>query len=260
MDITEWNLIETRLPNRYNRYELVVNKSGGYILEVTRSPQPSAVVHQNQPVSARRRWRLPAILALVIIILVVIALLAWPRHRPTASVSNNPVVKSYQQKLPELQQAAEQHPDNATDRVAYAEALYVTGNKDEAKTQYVAAAKLNPSDATIQNNLGNTYRDLGDSAAAVSAYQQAIKLQPTNQNAYVNLANLQIYTIHKPADGIATYQQAIKHIGATPQFELLLGLAYEQNGQTDKARQTYQAILAKDPTNQAAKDNLTRLH
>jgi tetratricopeptide (TPR) repeat protein len=234
-------------------------KVGDNILEATRTPEPSGVVSQNRQASFIRRWRWPLIIILVVIVLIIIGVAVWPNHKANTPVSKNPVVTSYQNKLPSLRQAVQKNPNNAADHVAYAEALYVTGDKAAAKTQYIAAAKLSPADATIQNNLGNTYRDLGDTTAAVAAYKQAIKLAPTNQNAYVNLANLQIYTLHQPADGITTYQQAIKQIGATAQFELLLGLAYEQNGQVDKAKQTYQAILDNDPTDQAAKDNLARL-
>lgn len=232
-------------------------------MEAAHSPQPSVVVGQsklNRSTNAGKQWRLPAGVIVAVIIVGVIAWLIWPRQSGSTLTGSNPVIKSYQQKLPALKQAAEKHPKDAAALVTYAEALYVTGDKAAAKTQYVAAAKLSPSDTTIQNNLGNTYRDLGDSDAAIGAYRQAIKLSPTNQNAYVNLANLQIYTLHEAADGIATYQQAIKKIGTTPQFELLLGLAYEQNSQTDRAKQTYQAILSQDPNNQAAKDNLARLN
>jgi len=204
-----------------------------------------------------RRWRWP-LAGLAIIIIAAVVWQLWPSSN-NPSADQNPVVKSYQQKLPSLKAAAQEHPGNVSDRTAYAEALYVTGDKTAAEAQYLAAAKLSPSDATIQNNLGNTYRDLGDTSAAVAAYKKAITLAPTSQNAYVNLANLQIYTLHQPADGIATYKEALKNTGATAQFELLLGLAYEQNHQTDKAKQAYQTILAKDPHNQAAKDNLARL-
>jgi tetratricopeptide (TPR) repeat protein len=234
-------------------------KVGNDILEATRTPEPSVVVSRNRSTNFMKRWRWPLVIILVVIVLVIVGVVVRRNHKTDTPVSKNPVVTSYQQKLPSLQQAVQKNPNSAADHVAYAEALYVTGDKTGAKTQYIAAAKLNPSDATIQNNLGNTYRDLGDTTAAVAAYKQAIKLAPTNQNAYVNLANLQIYTLHEPADGVATYQQAIQKIGSTAQFELLLGLAYEQNGQAAKAKQTYQAILDSDPTNQAAKDNLARL-
>lgn len=237
----------------------MATKVGDEILEATRTPEPSVVVSQSRSVRFIKQWRWPLVIIVAAIALVIIGVVAWPNRTPSTSTSKNPVVSSYQQKLPSLQQAVQKNPNNAADRVAYGEALYVTGDKAGAKTQYIAAAKLNPSDATIQNNLGNTYRDLGDTEAAVAAYKQAIKLAPTSQNAYVNLANLQIYTLHKPADGIATYQEAIQKAGGSAQFELLLGLAYEQNGQTDKAKQTYQAILNSDPSNQAAKDNLARL-
>lgn len=193
-----------------------------------------------------------------VIAAVIVVKLGTGNDKPQTN-SKNPVVVAYQQKLPSLEKAVKAKPNDADARVAYAQALYVTGDKTAAETQYKEAAKLDPKNPTTQNNLGNTYRDLGDYTAAQAAYRQAIKLNPTSQNAYVNLANLQIYTLHKPADGIATYQEAISKIGAAPQFELLLGLAYEQNGQNDKAEATYKAILSKDPANQAAKDNLSRL-
>lgn len=201
---------------------------------------------------------------LVVGLVIICGIIAFGYYRSTRDtarpkVQANAVTKSYEKQLPALKAKAEQHPDDATARKAYAVALYVTGNKQEAQKQYEAAVKLDPQDATTYNNLGNTYRDLGKTNEATEAYEKAIHINAKLINPYVNLANLQMYTLHKADDGIATYKAALKAMPANAEVQVLLGLAYEQMGNVTEAKQTFQSVLASHPDNAAAKSNLDRL-
>ena len=175
-------------------------------------------------------------------------------------VADNAVVREYRDKLPELKTEAQKTPDSFGARRAYAQALYVTGDKQAAKTEYEAATRLNPKDATTKNNLGNVYRDLKNYSAATDAYRSAYELDPSLINAYINLATMQAYTLKKPGDAVATYKHAVSKNGESPELLLLLADAYEQNGQKDMTLSTYREVLEKDPNNTAAKRNIDRLN
>lgn len=198
--------------------------------------------------------------ALLLIIAIAVAV-AWYLGRDNDSTvsSNNPVVKEYQQKLPELKKKAQQEPKNASAHVDYAVALYATGDTKAAKSQYEKATELDPKNATVFNNLGNTYRDLGDLDKAVEAYNKAISLNSKLVNPYFNLANIQQYNQKDTDAAISTYQKALKALPDNEQVMLSLGIAYENKNDKTKAEQIYRSILAKNPDSAAATANLDRL-
>lgn len=169
------------------------------------------------------------------------------------------VAKEYQAKLPELKKAVAKNPKSATAHKDYAVALYATGDFSAARDQYEQVVKLDDKDAVAFNNLGNTYRDLGRYDDAVQAYQKSLALAPKSINTYANLANVQLYSLNKSDDAIATYRSGLKQLPDNPELQLLLAIAYEQADQPDKAAATYKDILSHDPKNKAAKAGLERL-
>jgi tetratricopeptide (TPR) repeat protein len=202
------------------------------------------------------------IIIIVIAVVIVISLFLWwhaahnqaPVTQPASTVS-----AEFKKQLPALKKTAE-HSKNPEDHKNYAIALYATGDPKAASKEYETAVKLNPKDALAYNNLGNAYRDLHQTDKAIDAYRTSIKLNSKSINTYANLANVQLYTQNKPEDAIATYQEGLKALPNNSQLQLLLGLAYEQAGDTTQAKQIYQTILAHDSTNAAAKANLDRLN
>lgn len=213
----------------------------------------------------RKKKLIYAIYAAVVLLLVIVAILAITggfssKHdNQPQKVADNPVVREYRNKLPQLKEVAQQKPNDATARSAYAQALYVTGDKKTAKNEYEAAVVIDPKNASTRNNLGNVYRDLKEYDSAVVAYRKAFELEPTLINAYVNLATLQAYTLKKSADAVDTYKLAISKNGQSTELLLLLGGAYEQNKQSDLAVSTYRTVLQKDPQNETAKRSVERL-
>jgi tetratricopeptide (TPR) repeat protein len=173
---------------------------------------------------------------------------------------DNPTVAAFREKLPELAAQVDKDPKDINARQQYAVALYATSSLDKAKDQYEAAVKLNSKDAALHNNLANVLRDLKQYDAAIKEYDQAISLNAQYSNAYINKANLQVYTLKKPNDGIATYQKALEAMPDDQNIQILLALAYENTGDTGKAKQTLSDLVAKHSDNQAAKANLDRLN
>lgn len=206
--------------------------------------------------------RLSIIIALVLV--VAIAGLVWwfvaQNNNTNKRISSGEVSAEYERRLPELEQAAKNNPNDAAARKNYAVALYATGDLDKARDEYEAAVKINDKDATAYNNLGNIYRDLNNANKAVESYRKSLEINNTSINTYVNLANLQLYTQNNKDAAIATYKDGLKVLPNNEQLQLLLGIAYEQADQVDNAKQTYQSILARNGDNAAAKANLDRLN
>lgn len=207
--------------------------------------------------------RKKAILYSAIILVVVAAGTTWwlvAQHSNDSKVAAGPVAAEYKKRLPELEKAAKDNPNDPAAHKNYAVALYATGTLDKSRDEYEKAVKLNDKDAIAYNNLGNVYRDMGNTQKAAEAYKKSIDLNKTSINTYVNLANLQLYTQKDGDAAITTYKEGLKHLPENEQLQLLLGIAYEQTDQTDNAKKTYEAILAKHSDNAAAKANLARLN
>jgi len=197
------------------------------------------------------------VLAVVIVVGVILAL--THSSNKNDKQSSNPIAQQYSKQLPSLKEKAEQNPKSFQAQENYAVALYATGDTKAAQQQYQKAAKLNDRDATVQNNLGNTYRDQGNFTAAVTAYRKAIALNPKLINPYTNLANIQIYSLNKIDDGIATYKAALRQLPTNPQLQVLLALAYEQKGDKASAKQTLLTAQATNPNDKTIQQNLSRL-
>lgn len=223
------------------------------------APQKNKLHH-----SAVRWVRTHLRLSLIILtaLVVIVAGVIWLVSRSNDAkdeVSTNPIIAAYQKQLPALADAVDKNGDDPKARQEYAVALYATGDTGKAKEQYEAQLKLSPEDATLRNNLGNVYRDLGDYEKAVDAYQKSIDLSPKQTNAYINLANLYLYTLDKKDLAIEVYEDALRNSQDNQDLMVLLGIAYEQSGDKDNARETFQAVLDKNAQNAAAQAGLKRL-
>lgn len=198
-------------------------------------------------------------IAAVLAAVIAVVLLLMLRADKEPDISDNPTVASYQKQLPALAEKVKDDPKDVHAIKDYAIALYATGDVQGAKAQYEAEIKLNPTDSTAYNNLGNVYRDLRDYDKAVSSYKQAIKLNAKNANAYTNLANVYMYTLNKKDLGIATYEEAIKNLPKNQELPVLLGIAYEQTGDMPNAAKAFQQALDANPNNTAAAAGLKRV-
>lgn len=223
------------------------------------SVEEAVVGTPRQPWYRQRKKLLLAVAVLLAIAIALIVLIFVLNKEDKDAPSDNPIVASYQKQLPGLSKKVNDEPDNAQARQDYAVALYATGDVKGAKEQYEKLVELSPKDASARNNLGNVFRDLGEYENAVKSYQEAIKLDSKQVNAYTNLANLYIYTLDKADLGIKTYQDALKNMPDNQEIRVLLGIAYEQNGDKASAKQAFEEALQADANNSAAKAGLTRV-
>ncbi len=204
------------------------------------------------------------LIAIGLVTLVVISVIIYISSNnkvaaPALNTTNtNPIIESYKNDLPALEQKA-QTSDSKSIR-NYAVALYATGDLEGAKEQYLRELEVNPSDAVLYNNLGNIYRDNGEYQKAVDSYQKSIDLDKSQLNVYVNLANLYIYVLQQPEMGYGVYLKGIENSPNNKESLLLtLANAYRDAGLKEKAKDTYNEILKINPDNDTVKNLLASL-
>lgn len=95
----------------------------------------------------------------------------------------------YAARLPELEQAVDQSPEDLDALAELAIAYYQTQAYQKAEEVYLKMIGLEDS-AEFHNNLGNVYRDWPKTDQAIEQYEEAIELDETLASAYGNLAVL----------------------------------------------------------------------
>jgi tetratricopeptide (TPR) repeat protein len=117
---------------------------------------------------------------------------------------------------------------------------------DKRAVQACLDAIAGQDSAELQQLLGDAFRLAGDPSRAVEAYQQAIRLDSTDAVGYLKLAGL--FLDHRtPMPAIAVLDSAVARFSHHGEFRRLLGLAYYQTGDFDKAIQHFLAVLDIDP-------------
>ena len=109
-------------------------------------------------------------------------------------------------------------------REGLATACFQLHRYDQARREYEALVKLQPSNLTAFNNLGLIYEEAGQLPKAAAAYRSALALDPNYAPAHNNL-----------------------------------GVVYERQGKRDEAIAAYRGALAADPKLKDAESNLDRL-
>ena len=94
-----------------------------------------------------------------------------------------------------------------------------------------------------------------DFTGAEAEFQQAIKLNQSNMAAYLNLGLLQNER-GAPDTALQTYLEAVQTSPKEVGFYLLAGAIYENKSDWEQARQMYQKVLAAQPENPVASNNM----
>lgn len=119
------------------------------------------------------------------------------------------------------------------------------------------AAKLDPENANIHNELGLTYRDLGAYQKSMVHFKKALAIRSKFSEAQNNLGTL--YLLEKKWDlAIDCFQRAVSDIlYRTPHFAYNnMGLAYYNKGKYQKAIENYQKALKFFPSYSLCYENL----
>lgn len=133
-----------------------------------------------------------------------------------------------------------------------AETFYRLKAYDKAALYLDRAIKLRPRDAAALALAGNAKYDAGDFAAAASFYERALQVEPNNADVRADLGNT--YSQRQPPDlrrAVEEYRKAVK---ANPRHEIALqnmaSLAVRL-GDKAAAREAVEQLAAANPSNPA---------
>lgn len=153
-------------------------------------------------------------------------------------------------------------PTSVKARIMLSLAYSRAGRYNDAIEEASTAVKLDGSNATAYYALGVARGRQGDTKEAISAFSKSVKLETgtadVNQQAYYELGEIYMRE-RKYKEAVEAYRGALANGPEATYVVIALARAYEKVGNRQEAITEYRSILDYDPTNQEAKDALTRL-
>lgn len=117
---------------------------------------------------------------------------------------------------------------------------------DEAEGLYMQALELDPWLAIAYTNLGNVRFRRGDADAAEALYRRALEIDARQPEAQYNLGYVMLERGH-PELSIPLFHGALESDSKFADAYFNLAMAYEQVGETGKARPYWKSYIALEP-------------
>lgn len=181
-----------------------------------------------------------------------------------AAISDKPTGPrtAVEREIMDAEAAAKSSPTSVKARITLSLAYSRAGRYNDAIEEASVAIKLDGSNATAYYALGVARSRQGDTEEAINAFNKCVKLQTgmadVNQQAYYELGEIYMKE-RKYKEAVEAYKGALSNGPEATYVVIALARAYEKVGNRQEAITEYRAILDYDPTNQEAKDALTRL-
>src|SRR6266566_5428216 len=122
------------------------------------------------------------------------------------------------------------------------------GRLNEAEILLTRSAKIEPSFVAVHMNLAYLYLLRNAPEKTISELQEVVKLDPNNVEANYKLARL-LFSRGRLAESISVIERVKSAPPTSVVFLTLLGDAYVQKGDADKAEENYLLALAADKEN-----------
>ncbi|MDO8963001.1 MAG: tetratricopeptide repeat protein [Coriobacteriia bacterium] len=149
-------------------------------------------------------------------------------------------------------------PADANARLSLAYALQKAGRTDEAIKEYDTVLKADPKNTAALYNTGVIYMARGESRKAEAWWWRALDAEPTHALAAKSLGDYY--------SGLGHYRSVVKAVRPAVQakpsladLQYLMGVAYENLGRSDWARERYALALRYAPDMSKASEGLKRV-
>lgn len=128
-----------------------------------------------------------------------------------------------------------------------------------AAEYFQEAAQLQPDSAEAFNNLGVAHALQCSFPEAEEAYQRALEIEPNNQQAWKNLADIYLQQDDRLTEGVQILAAVIQHSPDDTEAVGMLASCYHQAGDFEMAIYLYEQILALEPDNLYASNQVEQL-
>jgi tetratricopeptide (TPR) repeat protein len=122
---------------------------------------------------------------------------------------------------------------------------------EAAATNYDDAIRMNPTDATLYLNAGQSYAAAGRPAEAMQHYAEAVQLSPESMQAHF-LYGLELGKIGKAAEAAEQFRDAVRIMPDFAEARLNLGIALVNERIYSEALAQFETVLERNPTNAVA--------
>lgn len=160
--------------------------------------------------------------------------------------------------VPQLERALRLDPRSATSENYLGGALLALGRLPEALQHFRKAVALSPEDAHLRFNHAKVLAGAGHSEEAAQEYRRALALDPDFAEAHQHLGAL-YFSANRVAEALVHLRRAAELADNSPSAHSDYGGALAEAGRWDEALVQLRRALQLDPTNEAARENLTRL-
>lgn len=136
-------------------------------------------------------------------------------------------------------------PDNVQGLLKLAKFRIIFKSYEEAFSLIEKAVKIDKFSADAYYLAGFTFMEKGDTLSAIKNYLTATELNQNHYDSYIRLGILYSAKHEKLAEGY--FKNALRIRPGDQAAHYLLGLFYQENGFTEKAISTYDALLTINP-------------
>lgn len=130
---------------------------------------------------------------------------------------------------------------------------------EEAIPFFYKVTEIQPKSVEAWNNLGVAYMFAQDFASAEKTYLEALQFQPDNLSTLKNLAFLLYQQEDRVGEAATLLANLIRRYPSDCEALYLMGMCYQQGGETDSARVCFERMLQYEPDSILAKDALNAL-
>jgi Tfp pilus assembly protein PilF len=155
--------------------------------------------------------------------------------------------------------ALDLNPSLAGSRYDLGQTFRQVNLRAKAVEQYKLAIELDPLMIKAHNNLGITYAEMGKIAEAVRCFERVIELDPYYVKAYNNMG-VALAQSGREAEAVLVFRRAIEHAPFYANSYKNLANAYISQKQVGPAIETLTRYLELKPDDEAAAENLRKLH